>query len=436
MKNIIFLTTHMGGGVGKAISSFVEYVSKNVDEFKIKLILTEEPMKTNSLQNIEYIVTEDSEVIKEEIEQADLVVLNWWHSPKMAKVLNEFPNVKTRLVIWYHISGCSYPVIPAKLAKMANKNLFTSKYSYENKFWTDKERAEIVKKSEVVYGQGNFEGSKIVKKEKEGFTLGYIGTISYNKLHPDFVYYCKAVENMIDKIVMVADYKPDEKEAILSIARNLNIEDKFEFIGFTTDVASEYAKFDVMAYLLNHNHFGTTENVLLEAMYYGVPTITFNQNTEKHIFKHLETGILVNNITEFKNYFEYLYNNESERLRIANNAKEFFEEEYVYSKNANRFLENINDALKTEKQIFDFKQIFGVKPYEWFMACLGDEKEYFEKSININDDCVDKKIVEFYIENCDPILKGTSKSSIPHFLSYYEDDVLEYWNNIINKKIK
>ncbi len=419
----------MGGGVGKALSSFINYVNENETDIDIKLILTEKPLKVNSLSNINYSVIDSSDTLKMEIENADLVVLNWWHSPVMAKVLNDFPQVKTRLIIWYHISGCSYPVIPASLAKLPNQNLFTTKYSYENKFWSNEDKVKILKKSNVVYGQGNLETSDIVNIKKTGFTLGYIGTVSYNKLHPDFVYYCKSVENIVDKIIMVADYKEDEKAAIMGVAKDLNIEEKFEFVSFTTDVASEFAKFDALAYLLNHNHFGTTENVLLEAMHYEVPVITLNQNTEKYIFEHLQTGILVNNITEFKTYVEYLYNNKNERVRLTKNAKEFYLSEYKYEKNALRFLNIIKSVLKEEKTKFDFKSVFGNEPYEWFMSCLGNEKIYFEKSIESNNSA--QNIAEFGIKNSDPILKGTSKSSIPHFLSYYDDEVLKYWNSLL-----
>ncbi len=431
MSKILFLSTHMGGGVGKALSAFINYVSENARDFEIELFLTERPLKTNSLEDINYTVSDNIEVLKEKIETSDLVVLNWWHSPKMASILNSFPNVATRLIIWHHISGCSYPVITADFAKLPHKNLFTTKYSYENKFWTDEERKEIVAKSEVVYGQGRFEPKAALKAEKKGFTMGYIGTLSYNKLHPDFVYYCKAVEDIVDKVIMVGDYKEDEKEAIVEIARKLDIENIFEFISFTPNVAEEYAKFDMLAYLLNHNHFGTTENVLLEAMDYEVPVITLNQNTEKYIFKHLETGLLVNNITEFKTYVEYLYNNPDERVRLTRNAKKFYLEEYEYTKNAERFLEATKETLKEEKKVFDFQEVFGAEPYQWFMSCLGKEKKYFFESISNLSDNDDNKINEFYIKNCDPILKGTSKSSIPHFLSYYDDKILEYWNSLL-----
>ncbi len=430
MKKLLFLSTHMGGGVGKALSAFIKYAAENTNDLEIELLLAEEPLKTNSLVNINYTVSDDLSILKDKIQNSDLVVLNWWHNPKTAKMLCDFPNIETRLIIWHHISGCSYPVITSEFAKLPNKNLFTTKYSYENPFWTDEERREILSKSDVVYGQGKFEPGKLVESKKEGFTLGYVGTISYNKLHPDFVYYCKSVEDVIDRVIMVADYKEDEKDAILEIARKLNIEEKFDFISFTTDIASEYAKFDALAYLLNHNHFGTTENVLLEAMDYEVPVIVFNQNTEKHIFKHLETGILVNNISEFKTYVNYLVDNTDERLRLTSNAKEFYLTEYEYKKNADRFLNAINEVLEQDKKCFDFKVVFGTKPYQWFMTCLGEEKEYFELSVSNKIKNVDNRVNEFYIKNSQPILKGTSKSSIPHFLHYYDDEILEYWNSL------
>ena len=56
-----------------------------------------------------------------------------------------------------------------------------------------------------------------------------------------------------------------------------------DFRGYTTDVASELRAINVMAYLLNPQHYGTAENALLEAMTMGIVPVVLDNPAERKL---------------------------------------------------------------------------------------------------------------------------------------------------------
>lgn len=435
-KKILHITPHLGGGVGKVISGILEYEVINKSDFKHKIIILEAPENLQFVEichkiGIKTVLTDNLNTIEDEIKNADVIVMHWWHHPLNAWLLANFPKTPTRIVLWTHINGCTYPMLPFNLVKNVNKALFTSKYTLENPYWSKKEQEIAKENANIVYGLGKLEKIKINKKEKQSnFVIGYVGTLNFSKLNPDFVEYCNEVIKLIpsSKFVMVGN--PDGKERILSQAKIFGIDDKFEFVGYTNNVLEQLEKFDVFGYPLNPWHFGTTENSILEAISASVPVVVLNQCSEKYLIKNNETGFLANDKKHYALVMKDLFDNPQLGSKISQNAQKYLEQEFSMGKNVKNLKDALINVLEDETKIFDFRFIFGSEPYEWFLSCLGEDREIFEQSLKANSPDIEKQI-----ENCRDILKENSKSSINHFLKYFEEDLtLKYWNDIINKK--
>lgn len=436
MYNILHITTHLGGGVGKVLSNICKYYATNTKEniYKHKILLLEEPQKKSffniCIENgIEVIVSDRLSIISNEIKKSDIVQLEWWHHPKFAGFLNNFPNIDTRLVIWSHISGCNYPNIPFEFIKIPDKFIFSSEYSYENPQWSETEKKYARNNTTVINSSGGFDDfNKIEKRKHEGFNIGYIGTLNYSKLNPQFANYYNSIDVDVSKFIMIGD-----SEYVSEIRKNiskLKVYKKIEFKNYTDNVAEEMSKFNIFSYLLNKNHFGTTENVLLEAMYMGLPVISLNQCVEKYLIKNMETGILVNNLEEYKNSVKYLFENPSERKRIGENAKRYVQNEFSVGNTVNKLNCVYDEVMKNSKRKYSFNDIFGKYPYEWFLSCLGDKKRLFHMDGNLND------YIKKDIEEEMYILKEKNKSSIRQFIKYYPNDIyLNYFNEFISNFI-
>lgn len=430
METVLHITAHMGGGVGKILSSLATYKE---NKYKHKIVLLEKPQKNNFYDiciqhNIDICICEDVERIFELMDEADIVQIEWWHHPKMAELLSKFNGEICRLIVWSHVSGCNYPFLPFEFVKRV-PFMFTSKYSVENSMWTDEQREYAENNCNIVNSAGIIKTEKSEKKKNEFFNIGYVGTLNYSKLNPNFVEFCKAINIPNAHFIIVGD-KTNEYD-IREKARNVGIEEKIEFVGYTDNVEAQLSRFDVFGYILNPFHFGTTENALLESMEAGICPICLNQNTEKHIIQNGKTGILVNSIKEYGEAVRYLYNNVNEREILGYNARNYIKDNFSISQTVLKIEHVYDDLMKTEKKEYYFSNIFGQEPYEWFLSCLyPEDKQMFLNSLeeHISLD------LEEILKNCRYILRDKSKSSIVQFYEYYSNDrILSRWNNIILK---
>lgn len=441
---ILHITAHLGGGVGRALSSIVTYENENNAEHIHKVLLLDKPEKDQFLNickngGVEVILNSYRSDIGPEMSNADIVVIHWWHHPVMAKFLCEFPAVDVRVVLWSHVNGCNYPCLPYSFVSMPQKTYFTSPFSYENTFWSEQERKVIKESAVVVYGLGKLDFYNRVKRSHTPgkYVIGYVGTLNISKLHPYFVEYCYAVLQKVPSayFVMVGDSQHSDK--IINKAKKYNIEDKFNFTGYSNNIVSELSKFDVFAYPLNPKHFGTTENVLLEAMAFGLPVVALNHNAEKYIIRdNKKIGFLADSIENYADCIKYLYDNPAERICIGNNAKEYVAANFTFKQNVEIMRTGFQKISSMPKKVFNFKNIFGDKPSDWFLSCLGEDEQVFRDSLDneLMKHNEQKEYIESEIKNCSPILREKNKSSIKHFAKTYpEDEILQYWEKIIDE---
>lgn len=440
MTNILHITTHMGGGVGKTLSNIAVYAKLKFDEFQHSIVCLESPEKFQFTDfakenDVPIYLAPSNEEIYALMEKSDIVQIEWWHHPLMAQWLETFPFPEIRLIIWSHISGHYAPIIPEAILKIPDVFLFTTPFTFESPYFKNINLNTIGTKIGVVFGSGGFDNILTTKKENhDGFNVGYVGTLDFCKLHPDFIQLCAEVQITEARFIMVGD--ASTRCELEKDASALGILNNFEFVGYTNNVAKEYARFDIFGYPLNPEHFGASENALLEAMAAAVPPVVMFQSAEKYIVKNMETGLLVNNAIEYGEAVRYLYTHPKIRMRLGNNAKKYVIDEYSVEnivKKLDTYYEALNHCKK--KRVL-FKGGFGHTPAEWFLSCLGKDRFIFERSMQSPEILTGQERVEVEndIRNCRQILRGKTKSSINHFLNYFPEDAwLNYWANLITE---
>ncbi|MDR1923967.1 MAG: glycosyltransferase family 4 protein [Planctomycetaceae bacterium] len=418
---ILHITAHLGGGIGRAYSG----ITRESERFGCshEIILLERAEKSFFVERVKengcavYVEPSLQEIAKI-MRNADIVQINWWHHPLMAKFLYEFPNVPVRLVGWVHVSGCTYPHLRADFLRKFEQIFFTTSYSYENAEVADWVNGDGKNKTSIIYGMGDASRFfNITKEPHSGFRIGYLGTLEFSKLHPAFVEYCASAAKVADdiKFVMIGDNS--NKEKILNQADQYNIADRFEFRGFCEDVGEELSRLDCVGYLLNPYHFGATENVILETMAAGVPVILMNQNTEKYIVENNKSGFLIYNSDEYRAVVELLYRDQNERNRIAQNARDRIKTNYSIEANTKKLYSFYDNITQCDKRIVTFCDIFGESPSDWFLYFVGQERAIFNEKFHENK-----------LDKLPEIFKGESKSSIKHFAKYFtEDEKLMTW---------
>lgn len=441
---VLHITAHLGGGVGRALSSIVIHEKKNNEDVQHKIILLENPEKMQFYDDclragIDVLTGVCDKGMYSEVKSSDIVVLHWWNHPIMAKFMASFPDTPTRLVIWAHVNGCNYPVIPFRFVELPHRTFFTTPFSYENPLWNEHQREIIKKNSTVVYGLGKLEFYPPVRKKRSGeFVIGYVGTLSSSKLHPQYVEYCNAVLRKVPtaKFVMVGDIAHGND--IMQKARAYHIDCCFRLVGYSDHISRELEKFDVFAYPLNPEHFGTTENALLEAMAFGLPVVALNHNTEKYIIQdQRKVGFLADSINHYADSIRYLFDNPEEAARIGDNAREYVRRKYTFENNICLMRGEFESVCRSAKRRFNFRSIFGTNPHEWFLSCLGLDCSPFTESMNRKLSSARREVLEIKIRECTPILREKTKSSIEHFSNTFPDDeYLMYWLGLIENGFK
>ena len=407
--------THMGGGVGHAVSDLVLQDKKNVN----RIVLLQKPEK---LKYIDRCVKNGIEVIVESSigritnlikggEEKEVVILHWWHHPVMCRFLYNFPEVPVRLVLWSHISGCTYPVLTYQFANKFSGIFFTSEYSLENPNWSEFEKKKICNKSNIIWGLGEL--STMLPKcnyrlQDDKIKIGYTGTLARSKVHPEFAVICKRI---LDCISNAEFYLLGDKENgawMIDQLQELGIADKVHLIGYVNNVNEWLIDFDIFGYPLNPYHFATTENSILEAMTVGLPIILFNQATEKYIVTHKEDGILADGIDDYVLWAVELAKNDQLRKKLGLNAIKNVYRKFSFKKNLKNFQKEIDNIALTKPLKISFKDILGDKPYNWFMS-----------AVNENDK---RNFLKYKYHQLPYIFLEKSKSSIGHFAENYPED--------------
>jgi len=423
MRKVLHVTTHMGGGVGKALSGIAAYAQQHLFGWRHSILLLEPPEKTNFVDicrrnHVELRIARDADDIVAAIHDSDIVQVEWWHHPRMCRWLANFPNLPMRLVFWCHVSGCFYPYLPPSLLRIPQKFIFTSRCSFDNPYWDEGTREWARQHCAVVNSSGGFDAISPARKEHvgDGFCIGYAGTQSFSKIHPNFIRFCQAVADLPGVGFRMVGDKNNEA-VLLEQAAQHGLADLFHFVGYTADINEEFSRMDVFGYLLNPTHFGTTENVLLEAMAAELPVVCLNQCAEKYLVQHGKTGLLVRSIEEYGQAIYFLHTHPEERKRLGQAARKYVLEHFAAGLTVKLLHGLYDEILGREKEQYNFQGTFGKIPHEFFLACL-------PPSLRKN----------FKVDSTWPlILREENKSSLPHFCRCYpEDEILQRWNGMLD----
>lgn len=157
----------------------------------------------------------------------------------------------------------------------------------------------------------------------EGFNVGYIGTIDFIKMHPDYVKMSSSIRIPGVKFVVCGDGSLD---VLKQQASALGCLDRFDFRGYVQDVRPAIEEFDVYGYPLCEETYAGSELNLQEIMYAGLAPVVFPYGGVKRLVVNDFTGLIVHSAGEYREAVEYLYHRPAERRRMGANAKTYAEQ--------------------------------------------------------------------------------------------------------------
>lgn len=418
---VLHLTAHLGGGVGKALSGLVARAAESQSDVRHLIVCLEKPEKSQFVDQVLsrgscVVVCPDNDELEKLISDSDVVQLEWWNHPATIQSLCSLSVRPMRLLTWSHVSGLHNPVIPQRLISASHRFLFTSRCSYESEGVMSLV-PKLANLLGVVSSSGGF--SELPQRrvqENRSVSAGYIGSLNFAKLHPRYVDYLAAVELPGFKVRMIGDQT--NQDTLNEQCSRLGKAGLLEFRGYTTDVAAELAGINVLAYLLNPQHYGTTENALIEAMAMGIVPIVLDNPCERQIVEDHVTGLVVHSPGEFAEAIQRLHQNPDDRARMGNRAAKSVRERFSAEKMEASLNRHYREVLSMEKREVVFSQIFGADPAEWFLSCQGDKTIFADDGGIHSDGGV----------SLDYGLFEKTKGTVFHFSDYFPDNLkLRLW---------
>jgi glycosyltransferase involved in cell wall biosynthesis len=433
MKNgrikVLHITPHLGGGVGKALSGLVLNTPSD-SNICHSIVCLETPEKMQFIDKVikngcNVFLSPSNSQLSNLIENSDIVQLEWWNHPETISRLCRSPLPAMRLLIWCHVSGLHNPIIPKHLIESAHKCIFTSPCSYSATEVSSLLPAHK-NRMDVVHSAGGFEELVLPDRStNDPLVMGYFGSLNFAKLHPHYVDYLAAVTLPNFKVRLIGDiHNKDILEKQCEQADRLGM---LDFRGYSTRISSELQSINVLAYLLNPEHYGTTENALLEAMAMGIVPIVLDNPAERYLVEDRKTGLIVSNPGEFAAAVLWLAENPKERQKISRQAVEAVQARFNVDRMVTSLTEHYCALTSEQKRTISFTDIFGKSPSDWFLSCQWNPS-IFTEALSID---FDEDVFATY-----GLLEQT-KGTVFHFLQNFPDDLkLKQWADSLTSKIR
>jgi len=243
-----------------------------------------------------------------------------------------------KIIVHAHTPGHIYKnkIVPKIIMKFSDSFICVSKSSEKSFFDIE---GELFNKKLFENGRKHFTiyncveiPTNIEKKENKVFTIGVISRLAYEKgidiLIKALYEIKKEIENF--KVIIIGDGY--EKEKLIKLAKELNVEDKIEWKGFIPKehLQNYYNLFDVTVIPSRFEGFGLTA---IEAMSHKIPVIASNVDGLNEIINNEQTGLLfpLEQDKILAKKIILMINNIETRELIANNGRRKVEEYFSYN---------------------------------------------------------------------------------------------------------
>lgn len=367
--NVLHITAHLGGGVGKAHSALCQADGPDV---RRHYLLLEEPRDrryADAIANTGATITIAPAAVaaRQLAAQADIVQIEWWNHPRLYECLCRWDLPACRTVIWSHISGLHAPYIPAGLLSAPDRFLFTSACSLEAA--TVQALPRDARAGLGVVNSGFGFGDATMPGDARAGSVGYLGTVDFSKLSPDAFAVIDQAD--LDRPVSIWGHVDADGE-VLRRASAMRRPEAVRFCGQTDDPEAALRQTGIFLYLLQPQHFGTAENALIEAMSLGCVPLVFDNPAERAIVAHGRTGFIEASVSAAAERLQWMVRHPEAVAAMGREAAKAMALTRTPEKTAVDFAQVYRAVLPMAKRKIDFARILGATPADWFLSTQGN----------------------------------------------------------------
>ena len=427
---ILHITPHLGGGVGRVLINYFQHTVNDPD-FSHELISLEyaNEKALTALKTIGFSIRDtmsrDHDAVLSAIAAADAVIIHWWNHPLLYDLLVRNALPASRIAFWSHISGHHAPyVIPEAALAYPDRFVCVTPISLDVPEISalPEERKKALR---VIWSTGGIEPFLSLRPASHhGFTIGYVGTVDYCKMHPSFLVMCNQVA--VPSVRFVVCGGPNEKR-IHQESQRFPHPGRWEFTGQVDDVAPYLASFDVFGYPLAPYHYGTGEQALLEAMAAGVPPVVMANPTERIIVQDDVTGIVAADEKSWAQGIETMYTDQALRHRMSVQAREHVKRNFSTETMIRKWsavYEELLNLPKTPRSWSGKNHGTAVSATQLFLESVGSHGQVFQASANAKTQKAaalhDEQIRQ--LGRSSPLWRAETRGTPRHYCSFFPSD--------------
>jgi len=312
---ILHIAAHLGGGIGKAHAAIARELPDDVEQ---TFLLLEAPIDRRHAHTIarcggRVVVEREPAKIRALALQSDIVQLEYWGHPLLDKYapLVFVPGVKT--VCWCHVSALFAPALPA--FPTIDRLVLTGEISLPVVPRAIRDRTSVINS-----GFGFSGVASHTRPPRRKSAIAYLGTVDFKKLHRGIFDAIDALDDGMDDDLTPISLWGHINAEVASCAAAMRHPQRIALRGHTLDPASALAEADIFFYPLRHDHYGTAENALVEAMSLGLVPVVLDNPAERKIVTHGRSGFVAPTIGACMPYLRRLVREPSLREEMATNA--------------------------------------------------------------------------------------------------------------------
>jgi glycosyltransferase involved in cell wall biosynthesis len=429
---VVNIAPHIGGGVGVVLADYVRGSSKlgiKNSLFCLDWCIQTDKDLSTKIEVVEGAFWEARGVLFASLSDCDIVFVHYWNHPLLTVFLSEVDLRNYKVVFWCHISGLIEPhIIPNYLLKIADKIIFTSRISlqapnfaaldFESKSFYSVVRS--VRDLDIFFQVGS---RRMISKTPTN--LLYVGTVSKTKMHRDSAQMFAELSKHGYLIRVVGG--PDHVELAKEVA---HLGGEIEVFGLTKDVTEFYEMSDIFIYPLREDHYGTGEQVLVEALASGLPIVAFSNPSEYEILNQFKDMKLVDRPDEFVDSVYQLTESADLLFQISKNTFQIAQSLFRSGKMAEHLVD-VFTSVKNSKM--DSKNLCSHDELAFDLVDLYARASFFDESMHKNSQMPSRNklkaiisAIETHADTDGGFTKWQSenKSSPNHYLRYFPDNKL------------
>ncbi len=361
--------------------------------------------------------------LRRSIEESDIVLLHYWNSPAVNRFLR-LARSPMRLLLWLRVYGEHAPhVLTSSLVEYSSEVIVGSPGTLDLQSVASRPDCPTT----LIYSPIDTDRlSHVAREAHSDFRVGYIGTINYAKMHESFLHMSAAID-VPDLRIVVCGAVSDEK--FRQDFEEFRGDSRFDLRGYVEDIGKVLHELDVFGYPLCPNSYASSERVLQEAMWVGLPVVVMPHAGIRHMVRDGETGIVVNTEEQYIQAIRFLYANPAERRRLGANARAFARKTFDPAASIQRLNEIFERMMEQPKKNRIWPDT-GERASDWFVHSLGQQSVLFDRSRR-GKTMSDRTSADLLIARSPVVLTGGQGGIIHWRNTYPEDPWLRYWSGLV-----